>query len=287
MAKTVNVVAITEAMQEAGAIVWWRLSGDVPADTLRAAMVEAGFGEEQAPDNPTVPTALRRTLMELRNRDRLVIPRNNGKGWAVVAVKDEGDDDLAFDQELNVQVDAVGRLQMLPADHPLQGQIKNAFDANLEHLAPEDISTWLVGMAYEAQAVPLRDGGGIYFVPKTKLADWRKLVGVLRSISQHAVYEIPALRSDEAVSAILAAIEREAETEALAMEEALADDNLGPRALHGRASRCDAVEQKVAAYEELLGTKLDSLRGRLDKLRAKIAHAAMAAQAVAEEARAR
>jgi hypothetical protein len=138
-----------------------------------------------------------------------------------------------------------------------------------------NLSSWLVRMVYSTHAVGLRDTGGIYFVPRDGVDEWKKLVGAIRAASAHQFFEVPALRSSEAVDAILDALITEAGESILKMEEQLTSDKLGEKALHGRVEKCDAMKSKIESYEALLGTNLDKLRERLDGLKANLAAAAL------------
>ena len=280
-----NVVAVTENVPEAGIISWWTLSGVVNADALRNAWTAAGLDPKLCPDNPSPECALHRAVKELGERHKLVRPLGKSKGWSVVDELASGDN-LDYVQGVSAKVDIAGRVTIEPADHPRAAEILGAYQTHLDHLATTDVSTLLTRMASAVSAVGLRDTGGIYFIPRNRLDEWRKIVGAIRSVSSHNIYEVPALASDEAVRAILDAVEREAATDATALEEALDSDSIGARALESRAQHCAEVEEKVAGYEELLGRSLAGLTTRLASLRARLAEAALAKAAEAEKANA-
>jgi predicted nucleic acid-binding Zn-ribbon protein len=103
------------------------------------------------------------------------------------------------------------------------------------------------------------------------------VVEVLRKVSGHVVNRVPAMRSSDAVDAILDAITQEAEYETKRMEEDLEEAKLGARGFENRIARTDEVESKVSRYEELLGRKLDTIRERLEALRANLTVAMMKA----------
>jgi hypothetical protein len=123
----------------------------------------------------------------------------------------------------------------------------------------------------------LRETGGFYFVPRDKAGLWRVFTGVVHAVSRHRVYEIPAMRSDEAVAAILAALESEAAAEAKALEDELCKGEVTARTCTSRLAKCRDLAAKVASYEQLLGANLDVLRERLGHLDAGLAEAALSA----------
>jgi hypothetical protein len=167
---------------------------------------------------------------------------------------------------------------------PLQEQIESDYRRALATYDHTDVSGWISGRLLPyVNAVSLRASGGIYFVPAGHAVDtWRRMVETLRTVSQHVVYEVAALHTRTAVTAILAAVTREAEDVAVEMEAELIEKDLGVRALRNRVSKLDAVANKVSAYEGLLGSTLDTLRARLEALNTQMAVAIFSAEAAAD-----
>ncbi|KKN38749.1 hypothetical protein LCGC14_0750120, partial [marine sediment metagenome] len=273
-----GIVAVTESMETAGCIVWWRLSGSTDGYALRQAWEDAGLPEDLVPELPSAEKALRRAVIEQRERRRLVRPLEGTKGWAVVDEAASGDD-LDYSVRLKVTLNKIGHVSIEPEGAVGSDEIKAAYQRHLAQLAQTDISTWLVRLAARVRAVALRDTGGVYFIPREQVAQWRRMAGALGAASASRVFEVPALKSDEAIEAVLDAVAREAETAAEVMEEELAKENLGERALRTRTERCGAIEEKLSTYEKLLGTSLDALHDRLEVLQAGLATAALAAMA--------
>ncbi len=155
-------------------------------------------------------------------------------------------------------------------------EVLGRYYAEIGAIASRDVSKWLVGLLAKLDAVPLRDAGALYFVPRHRLPEWQAIVAVLRASTENKVRQMPTLRSDEAVEAIIAAVERDARDAAKEIEDELSTGELGTRAIGTRKERAEAIAEKVRHYEDLLGTSLDTLRGRLQTLDAKIATAALA-----------
>lgn len=271
-----QVIAVPD-VKEAGAIVMWWLSGTINAERLRAEWATAGLDVALVPDNPGVEAALRRAVGEQKEKRRLVRSLARMSGWAIVD-EHASESEVAYRQECTIKADAVGRVVVEPQGHPLTQEIMAAFAGHLENLKTTDVSGWLSSLVRHLGAVALRDGGGVYFIPRDKLDAWRKMVGVVRSVSSHGIYEVPALLASEAVALVLRSIEYEAQAEAEAMEQKL-DKELGARALETQVVRCSDVEKKVSGYEALLGTSMEVLKQRLSTLRSRLSEAALAAQA--------
>lgn len=276
-----GIVALDAGTDTTGALVYWRLDGGLDPAELAVVWRAAGLDEAWLPATPAPSTALARALRERSSKRRMVRPLNERGAHAIVnesaSTSEMDGEGLTYAVDLKVRLDAAGRAVITPADHPLAPQIRADYNRCLDICSADDIGCWLVSMMRKVDGVSLRDRGGFYYIPPAKVALWRTIVGAMRLISGHRTFEIPAIATGQAVEAILDAIEQEATTEAVKMEEEITSGSLGERALKSRVSRCSAVETKVAAYEALLGAKLESLRERLERLRGNLVAAALVA----------
>ena len=288
---------VVENVDTAGAITYWRLSGEVSLSKLGLAWTRAGLDGKFLPETPSDEVALRRALGAIQSKRRLVRPLARRGVWAIV---DEWVDNQTQDLDhrtlvrVKITKSAGGHetieVEKVNADWATYNALHDAIHAEFQRhkgvLAHQDISSWLVKLADKANAVSLRDMGGVYFVPRNKVGFWTTIADVLAQVDQK-VFRIPAMSNSEAVEAILDAITAEAQREAEALEADLlkdGDDALGARALRGRANRCDAVKAKVESYERFLNVKLDDIRAKLDGLRANLSAAALAATATESDA---
>lgn len=273
-----SIVAVDAPVPEAGAIVWWRLSGRVDYDTFIAAWQTAGLALDDAPSSCSATTALRRACEDLRQKRMLVRPLGRDGGFAIVSERVVGGtESLKHDVLATITLDGVGRpkVESGPAASLIQFRtiedaIKASFDVHMTALDSADFSSWLTRLMPKLDAVGLRDQGGVYFVPSYAVAKVAAAVTVLRAVTNHVVNRVPAMRSDDAVNAILDAVMQEAQAEATHLEEALEAGKLGERGLENRVLRCNAMDEKVTRYEALLGRKLEGLRDRLETIRANL-----------------
>lgn len=280
-----DFIVTQDAPETAGAISYWRLSGDVDLDKLRAAWIAAGLDPAVLPARPSQETALHRAVQTLAAKRRLVRPLGNRNEWAIV---DETVIDTTISHNVIAHVryvkDSAEQVQINVQgagydEENLAPKIRAEYLAQRGRLAATDVSGWLIRQAAKLQAVTLRDLGGIYFIPRGGVDYWRKVADVVEAVSSHRVFKIPALKNTEAVAAILDAITQEAATVAAAIEEELrldGDDKLGDRAIRTRATTCAALLTKVGGYEELLGVKLDEIRARVIDLQSNLAIAGLA-----------
>lgn len=269
----------------AGAIAWWRLSGTVDHEKLTQAWVAAGLSPDALPMPPTPEQGIRRALREQEERRVLARPLKDKGSYALVEERLTSahgtDAELSYQVAFKVTVNsASGDITFDPdgGDGQIrQDEIRAAFAKHMAALSPGDISNWLVDLAYKVKSVSLRDTGGIYFIPSTMLTHWHKAVEVIRAVSAHSMFEVPALKSDEAVDAILDAISMEAKDEIAKLENAL-DSDMGARGLRSRSEKAKEMLAKLKSYEALLGKGAANIGQRLEELSVELSTAALAAE---------
>lgn len=269
------IVALDEALPTAGAIVYWRLSGDVDPAELGHVWRRAGLDPAWLPLPPQPKVALSRVMREQAGRRTMARPLEARAGHALVDERATGTD-LSYSVGLVVRLDEVHRIVCDPPDHKLAPVLRAAYDRALELCTASDIGSWLADIVRRLDGLAMRDHGGIYYIPPAQVDTWRAVVGCLRTVSAHHVFEVPAMRSSEAVAAVLDALDQEATAE---VEKAAADlesGELGERALESRARKLAALEAKMQRYEALLGGGLEALRLRLVAVQGNIVAAALA-----------
>lgn len=280
-----NVVAVPEmeAGQTAGAITLWTLSGEVEHEALRRAWTGQGRSEGLLPALPSPQVALHRAMLDERGPRVLVRPLAGGHGYALVA-ESAVEDDLTHRITLRARVDS-DSIQ-IDADDPAADAAAQRIAAGFARYsathAAADIGSWLVRRVYGCSAVAIRATGGVYFVPRDRVEEWRGVARALESASACRVYEIPALHSASAVECVMAALAAEAEEEATKIEEQITE--VGTRGLRTRSDRVGELVQKVGGYEALLGRHQSALHDRLEHLQAAIAQAILASEEADEGA---
>jgi len=291
MAKKLAVVAVSEMSRSAGLITWWRLGGDVDLDSLASAWRSAGLPASALPSQASPTVALRRALDRLfvkPSKDialQRIAPKGGSiGGFAVFQISQEDSEDRLQDPVFSTQFKvwledgvvhaACGRASNVE----LRRTVWKAFQEEQQKVSAHDLSTWLVRRVEDVGAVRLREGGGVYFVPDTRVEDWRTVADVFEEVSASTIYEIPAMRSSRAVSAILDALVAEAQQEAAKMNGELDQAALGERAITSRQESCKALISKVRDYEKLLDTKIESLHTTLSVLQARLIEASMVAE---------
>jgi hypothetical protein len=280
---TTTGIVITEASASAGLMAWWRLSGDVRLSDLHDVWVERGLDAEWLPKNPSPEVALSRVAHSIPGLLKVRATVHTAEtGWAVVAAKGEGGLGAPWGEVMiTIALQPGGEVGVhamsLPHSDALQG-VQALFARAQEVLTTDDVSSWLSDLLRRhLHATSLRDTGGVYYVPETDVATYRNVVEALKPISGHRLFEVPAMKTEKAVEAILAAVLAEAETAVVRLETDLDTGDLGTRALHTREAACEGMRQKLELYEGLLGRSMDAMGARLEGLKAGLVAAALSA----------
>lgn len=275
-----NVIVVPGLSSDAlGAIIYWRLSGPTDIELLANAFASEGLPKSDLPVENSADTALRLACVEVRQRRRLVRPLEKG-GYAIVDEYAAGE---KLDHATTLTVRVEPYLQFEPQGHPLSYAIRGAFERHLRELHAAAVSAWLVKRVAAHGGIALRDTGGIYFLPRMATDRWRQLTRATKGATAHTLFEIPALRSDEAIEAVVDALSSEVITDTQELAAKLVDGTMGLRALDRRADECGETLAKVASYEGLVGRKLDGLRARVEALKGEVVAAKLAAELEASD----
>lgn len=287
-----QVIAVPGMTQDTvGCVTFWRLEGTIRRQDLELLWLAAGLLPEHLPPATSPASALARAVREQASKALFPRPLGRGEGWAFVR-EYPGEEVPEYSVSTRVVlVDGQPQVQdrttaagwLTDESGRLQQEIARSYSAHLGTLSGTDVSTWLVARAQALGAVALRDTGGIYFIPRQNVASWQAVTTVLRSCSSHHVAEIPALRSDEAVEAVMDAVVQEVNRASVQAGEDLCNHDLGSRALESRVKAMSDLATKVERYGDLLGRGVTEITDRLDALRAQLAEAAMTARFRAEE----
>lgn len=268
-----SLIAVTEHVPRAGAIVWWRLSGSTSFEHLEAVFARHGQSVDLLPATCGPSTALTRAMADHGSKRKLVRPLAD-KGRAIVA-ESAHEADLDYTIQVRARLDDQDYPVFDPPDHPLVPEIRQRFRDHLGLVSADDAGTWLVKVVTRLGGVRLRDTGGVYFIPYDVVPRWEALVAAVHEATGHRINGVPALRTEDAVGSILDALQQEAEKAAAEMEAELEQGELSPRMAGHRQRRTETIEAKVTRYEGLLGQSVEGLRERLERLRGVLAAQAM------------
>jgi hypothetical protein len=279
-----NLIAIQDGSPATcGAIVWWTLGGKVARDRLVAALA-AEQSSAVPPEETSRIVALHAACVEVARKHGYHVHTVGRGAWAIVRSPDLD----AAARALHYAVEGAARIGLtsgIDVDPGfLAGEITDAYEIARGELSAAQVSGWLCSKLEGLGALPLRERGGIYFVPSDVAGKWSKLMRAVDASRAGKIHTVPAMRSEEAVEAILSALEAEVSGAIAALDTELASDELGPRALATREREALAMLDKIDRYGKLLGTNLDSLRSQATRAKGSIASAILLADQASDQA---
>lgn len=280
-----SIIAIDSNNEHlAGAVVYWRLAGDVNGDDLNNALASNGL-QDHTVRLPTPKRAMRRAMQELATGLVFLRAGKNGDGGLYLVKQVPGEDGPEFHVWIEARLGLGEVPEFTVAQHPALTEpvpwavdldaLTSRFWHHVFHVAATDISTWLITQAVECDALSMRDSGGVYFVPRHALDNWRKRADCLQEETTCKVYLVPALDSDEAVEAVMQALIDECTEFTNTLQTDLEVGELGERALETRGDRAKELLAKLSRYEALLGMSLDGVRTQLEEQQTNAIQAAL------------
>lgn len=274
-----QVITVEGLPQEVcGGIVFWRLGGQVSMIELAKAWSDKGLPPEHLPNLPGSETALRRAMNSVQEKRLRVRPLSHGR-WAVVKETVDVDaDDLEHETVLKVSLNKdTEELTFQGRGADLKKTVEARFLRELTSLSSNDISSWLSGPVLgRLKAIPLRDSGGAYFIPRQAMETWTAISKAVDKASSAALHTIPALRTSDAIEAILEALTSEVTQTVQGIEDQIKGGDLGKRALGNRGDQAETLLVKVQEYEKLLGKNLTKLKQSVRGVKAASAAAILA-----------
>ncbi|MDP9480273.1 MAG: hypothetical protein M3R38_32200, partial [Actinomycetota bacterium] len=207
--------------------------------------------------------------LSYRSVARVSIGYRNGVPDGTVLVERRAEDgDVSDGELLDVEVDAIANL-------------KSYYDFERRRHDGEAARRVLGRILYEANAVPLRNSGGMYFVPRDHSAYAKKIllfVEEVRSRAENAptrtarasmAMKVPLVDREEYREVLAESLEffvkKEAESLIKEMSSLLkADKPVSERRGRGFVERVRKLKENVAEYEELLQMQATEARANLD-----------------------
>lgn len=295
---TPKIIQVADLPAEmVGATVSWQLARKgVSFEALMADLAEneiAHYPEQVSP----AAAVLRLLTAEFQSRSCLVKPVSDPTGGKATTYgmlpRGEEDGRLAYKETWSVSVYEVeqtagGQTWKTPelrfnGDAPAgaEARVRGAFPEALETMGTTEQSAWLVGLVKNhLKGITVLGGSGVYFIDPAGVLVWRKLRAIVEPMGL-ILFEMPAMRSDQALDMILASLREFCDTEVADLEKDLQawreankekDDKGQPKrarrsAVQARQERIEKVIEKVGRFEQLLDTRLEDVREGLLNLR--------------------
>jgi hypothetical protein len=281
-----GLVSVMDA-QNAGAIVWWTLEGQCSLAELTTKFDELGLPSDWLPSAPSPAQSLKRAIDSVRQPKQLLAAHPSG-GYAVYQ---QAEIDIDGDPELRVVLHAYLNEEgafciRKTTNEELKDKLLDAYNRECTILAAQDISHWLINvLAKKLFALSLRDRGGVYFITSSAVERYSSLVSVLSSLqASYKLYQIPAMKSKDAIAAIIDAITSETNKYSETVFSHLCEEKMGKRALETQLKESTNYLNKIKIYEEVVGENLDKLRAQLTNLQACVSASILSLEPSEEEA---
>ena len=269
---------IEKTTKIAGAVTYWTLAEWTDVNNIGSAFTILGLNKF-SPQPPTPLVACKRALVEVfGDRNTLVRPLGDDK-YAVVREKRVEGDDLDYDVEFKVQATKNDQPLVDPAGHPGALPFQEAYTQFRSKVPSGAVGSALAQLARHLGGVRLRESGGVFWLPEDSLETWRKLANACASASVQGstlVYVLRTAIDDSAVKAVHDAITKDIQDSAKEIREK-SRDQTNVKALERRKDEANALNQRIAAFEAILGHSLDTLRDQAKQAEREAAMAVMAA----------
>lgn len=289
-------VVVLDTTEGTGAVVFWSFHG--PTDYVELAMA---WEDQDLPErelmNPTTPAG---ALRAADSDTRKYLPR----GYFVrsidkltfIVVKEsttDADDDSVFHEEYEPSA-KIG--VTLRDDGPPKAWVKWAKGTNkkdnelrdyadrflaryqtaIDEVSLHGMDIWIRRMMEGfVHVVALGERGKPFYVAPSKMDVWERVKTAITTANpRHVFRQIPAMKSQDCIDAVLDACMREVETQTDLIYEELDSDALGSRALKTRLGNLDSLLSKMESFESVLGPKVEDLRTSIADCRVAVTLAA-------------
>jgi len=254
-----------------GHTVWYSMrEADTTYDAFDVAKNAAGI-DADSPSHRTEKSAFLKAMASL---DRDV----RSKGYLVRKLDDTGEEiNYILISESKLKDGAKGdRLRYVAANvftfdklnialkvekDLYRGDAKRLYEFFSETMISKDIRTWMIARIKEMNAIMLRPGGGIYFVPEIHTAELTQLENFVGGIGASALFKLP-VRMTKAEKATMGTVAISSLTSELKdLERSIPDDLDKARASTVKASIASFGELKAKAlyYSTAFEISIDEL----------------------------
>jgi hypothetical protein len=241
---------------------------------------EARLDAELLPDAPTPEKAIKIATRESQSghTDRLIRLAKEDKAEIVFAIVHErkpGNGTLQYKTEATVMLDrATGRFSTTQPQDELVAAISSRFETYCETHHPDDVRRTLVKTLRSFAAFPLRDSGGIYWVPAPFAEPLRRLKSAIDKIGHSTVHLVPIHDSPEAKQTLGGIAKGSIEEELKALQTEIESFlKVPPDRASTLTRRFDAFESlrnRARLYRDMLQVEVKDLDGQLRKMGAAV-----------------
>jgi len=287
-----NLVGLTDALggSASGLISMWHLSGMTSMVRLSQEWHARGLDPMLLPALPSSEVAVRRACNEQDKPGYPVRPLKKTKGGAATSaylltreVRTEASADYDHSDDLVVRLLADETLEFDSSYDKRIAVIEADFQRFQCELVAQDVSHWLCArLIPNVRGLSMRDCGGVYFVPAEYRGTWEAMIEAVECSGAHLFFTNPAMPADRAVKYLLHCLEQDSDAIVSKVEEKMAGGECGPLALRNQQDVLEGVRTRLTYWEGILGKSLINFGEKLERTKANLAAAVLAAEADAE-----
>ena len=270
-----------------GGVVFWSLSETTDAKSLEAGLRAIGldrFTAEPNTPNGAVKIALTKTYGQ---RGVKIDALPSGDGYVVTHLKGDNQNGVnTLDYEVAFSVEYSTDKSTLIFRSPKTGMVvqpnghvnaQAIYSHEMSTTASHKVARCLKRIIGHLNGIALRDKGGLYWLPQSKMATFGDVARVVENAGSNSVYTVRTAHDTESVRAICAALTNEVNFELGLVNADIMNPEKKKRAKKTSQARAVNLRAQVAEYESILGTALDSLKDKCDDTDAAAATAILSA----------
>lgn len=253
-----------------GIIVWTAKDSDF--DLVMHAVERLGDQfKDCRPSKPTNVTALKKALETVISPDAkghniLVRPLKgmDGRGFVVAQEDPKIRGEFRFRQrhaavwynDDNYDIDP-------PLSPALQLDLSREYIRNQKELSSTSVGVCLADVARVMGAVPLREAGGVYWLPDDKLAAWTDFSSDIERAGPNRVYVLKVKATPEMVRCVGDFLCMMAETQVNEMMTALDKEEVPVSVVTSRRKKLDSLTKQVKDFEQAFSRSLTEIDAKL------------------------
>lgn len=277
-----------------GRMAFWSLGSKTDAERLREDLATIGL-ESQAPSPNTAKVSLKLAMQSVCPKGvRFIRDLKGERGYSVVSQrKDPATKELVFRVDFSATTALDGEItfkfgEEVPMQHQLhipnnlnwptrQHIINDIERVRLEAAQQANscqastVARSLTNIVDRLHGIPLRESGGIYWIPERALPRWEKVAQAFMQNGggSNIIYGVKTEVDEGTAFAIMDALVREVKKERQQMEDRFnnlehgASDPRHKRALETMENRIKTLHNRVRGYEKIVGKNLQGLRDEL------------------------
>jgi hypothetical protein len=264
--------------------------GDVSLSALRAALAAEGSGATPPePPTPTARTARAAHAVAAAHGGRAVAraktsdAKRGTDGWEIIRGSHVDHNGTGVLGDRVSPIMATARTGMFDGDPAIVDELRAAYVAAEDVLAPADFSSWFRAKVLALRGVPLFTGCS--YLPPESAPRFEKMMRAIGTATgtRYEAHIIPMANAEGSVRAVCSALVEDTMIEVDEIN-ACVTEGKGKRALTVREEKCRALLARLDRHAEVLGPALDKMRAAVEAAQASVAVAVLAADTEEDEA---